>query len=414
VLVEAAWSAVRSANSSQKFNALTDVSCSAAGACTAVGQDSEGFGNGEPETLAERWNGSTWSTQKIVNPEEPLEDEMKAVSCSTNTICAAAGKNVFAENGFAEVWNGTEWMVVASVAGEARKVSCVSEGCIMVGASGGSAKIWLVIRLNGIWGIQAMTVPLPAGSTETALDGVSCTASGACTAVGSYKLSTGTYHPLVERWNGTAWSLQGAPDPTEGTAQNAMLAVSCGGASSCTAVGEAAGRPVAETWNGSSWSSSSAPPLPAGAKGATLPAVSCGSAKACMAVGDSYEGTGTEKALTERWSAGAWSIVPAPAPAGAKGPVDLTDVDCLSPNACFTAGYYVPELLGGAPTSLKTLAESWEGTEWTILTTPNLAGQTYNSLAGISCSTSIDCTAVGGATSSLSKRPPVQLAMRFE
>lgn len=133
-----------------------------------------------------------------------------------------------------------------------------------------------------------------------------------------------------------------------------------------------------------------------------------------MAVGDSYEGTGTEKALAERWNGSAWSIVPVPAPSGAKGFVDLTDVACLSPNACFSAGYYAPELVGGNPVSLKTLVESWEGTEWTVLTTPNLASQTYNALAGISCTTSIDCTAVGGATSNISKRPPVQLAMRYE
>jgi hypothetical protein len=195
-----------------------------------------------------------------------------------------------------------------------------------------------------------------------------------------------------------------------------MLGVSCGGASSCVAVGEAAGKPVAEAWNGSAWSLSSAPPLPAAAKGATLAAVSCGSTRVrnCMAVGDSYEGTGTEKALAERWDGSAWSIVAVPAPSGAKGFVDLTDVACLSPNACFSAGYYAPELVGGAPVSLKTLAESWEGTEWTVLTTPNLASQTFNALAGISCTTSIDCTAVGGATSSPTKRPPVQLAMRYE
>jgi hypothetical protein len=408
------WTIQSSTNSGQRYNLLSDVSCSAAGACTAVGQDSEGF-YAEPETLAERWNGSAWSTQKIVNPEEPLEDEMKAVSCSTNTLCVGVGKNVFAEDGFAEVWNGTEWLVVANVAGEAKKVSCISEGCMMVGTSGGSAKIWIVIRLNGVWGVEAMTAPLPAGSSETVLDSVSCGTETTCTAVGSYKGSEGTYHPLVERWNGSAWSLQSAPNPAEGTAQNAMLGVSCAGASYCMAVGEAVGKPVAEAWNGSEWSLS-APPEPGGAKGATLVGVSCGSTRVrvCMAVGDSYEGTGSEKALAERWNGSAWSIVAVPAPAGAKGFVDLTDVSCLSPNSCLAAGYYAPELVGGAPVSLKTLVESWEGTEWTVLTTPNLASQTYNALAGISCTTSIDCTAVGGATSSLSKRPPVQLAMRFE
>jgi hypothetical protein len=392
-----------------------DVSCSASNAGTAVGQDTAGLG-GSPESLSERWNGTAWSTQGIVNPEEPIEDEMKAVSCSSNTVCIGLGKNLFAENGFAEVWNGTQWMVASSFAGEMRKISCTPEGCVAVGVSGGHAETWLIFQLGGAWAVVQSAPASPGGATETVLDGVSCSAAGsACTAVGSYRGSEGAYHPLIERWNGSSWSLQSAPNPTEGSAQNAMLGVSCAGASSCMAVGEAAGKPVAEAWNGSEWSLS-APPEPGGAKGATLAGVSCGSTRVrvCMAVGDAYEGAGTEKALAERWNGSVWSIVPVPAPAGAKGFVDLTDISCLSPNSCFATGYYAPELSGGVPLSLRTLAESWEGTGWTVLSTPNLANQTYNALAGISCTTSIDCTAVGGGTSSLTKRPPVQLAMRYE
>jgi hypothetical protein len=246
------------------------------------------------------------------------------------------------------------------------------------------------------------------------LDGVSCTGESACTAVGSYKGWGGIYHPLVERWNGSAWALQSAPDPAEGSAKNAMLGVSCAGASFCVAVGEAAGKPVAEIWNGSAWSRSVAPSIPSGAKGATLTAVSCGSTQVCMAVGDSYEGAGTEKALAESWIGSRWVTRATPAPPGTKGFVDLTDVSCLSPNACFSVGYSAPEQSGGVPVALKTVAESWDGAEWTVLTTPNLAGQTFNSLAGVSCTTSIDCTAVGGAASTLGKRPSIQLAMRFE
>ncbi|HKZ14084.1 MAG TPA: fibronectin type III domain-containing protein [Solirubrobacterales bacterium] len=416
-LVEAwngsSWSIQASPNAAQRYNLLVDVSCTSASACTSVGEDSPGFGQ-NPESLAERWNGSLWSTQVVVNPELPIETELKAVSCSSNTLCIGVGKNLFAEKGFVEVWNGTSWMVASSFAGEMRKISCNSGGCITVGVKGGVAEAWLVFQIGGAWTITSMSPTLPSGGTETVLSGLSCSASTACTAVGSYKGPEGTYHPLVERWNGTVWSLQSAPNPAGGSAQNAMLGVSCTGAPSCVAVGEAAGKPVAETWNGSSWSLSASPPLPAGAKAATFAAVSCGSWKACMAVGSSNEGAGTEKSLAERWNGSAWSIVPTPAPAGAKGFVNLTDVACLSPNACFAAGSYAPEVSGGAPVSLKSLVESWEGTEWSVLTSPNLASQTFNSLAGISCSTSIDCTAVGGATSSLTKRPPVQLAMRFE
>jgi hypothetical protein len=409
-----AWSIQSSPNAALKYNLLVDLSCTSATACTAVGLDSAGFGQ-NPESLAERWNGTAWSAQAIVNPELPIEDELKAVSCSSNTLCVGAGKNLFAENGFTEVWNGTAWMVASSFTGEMRKISCTAEGCVAVGTKGGVAETWLVLQFGGAWIVVPTMPALPSGATETVLDGVACSSGSACTAVGSYKGPEGTYHPLVERWNGSAWSLQSAPDPAEGNAQNAMLAVGCSGGSFCMSVGEAAGKPVAEVWNGSGgWSSSPAPPIPSGSKGATLDGVACGSTKACMAVGDSYEGVGTEKALAERWTGTKWAILTAPAPLGAKGFVNLTDVACLSPNACFSAGYYAPEVGGGAPLSLKTMAESWDGTEWTVLTTPNLTSKTFNSLAGISCSTSIGCTAVGGATSSVTKRPSVQVAMRFE
>ncbi len=408
------WTVQSSANSAQKLNALVDVSCNAVGSCTTVGEGSQPPLFTEPEPLAERWNGSAWSTQKMVNPEEPVEDEVKAVSCSTNTLCVAAGKNLFAENGFAELWNGAEWLVVGSVAGEPRKVSCYGEGCVMVGAEAGAAKAWVVIRSGGVWGIQAMSTPTPAGSTESVLDGVSCTSGTACTAVGSYKGSEGTYHALAERWNGTTWSLQTAPDPLAGSAQNAMLGVSCAGTSTCVAVGEAAAKPVAESWNGTNWTRTTAPPLPAGAKGATLAAVSCGAAKACMAVGDSYEGAGTEKPLAERWNGTAWSTVTTPAPAGSKGFVGLTDVACLSPNACFAAGSYAAEVSGGVPASAKTLVEGWEGSEWAILSSPTLAGQAFSTLAGISCTTSIDCTAVGAGAPAFGKRAAAQLMARYE
>jgi hypothetical protein len=407
------WTIQSSPNSALKYNLLVDVSCTSATACSTVGEDSAGFGQ-NPDSLAERWNGSAWSTQAVVNPELPIEDELKSVSCSSNTLCVGAGKNLFAEKGFAEVWNGTSWTVASSFSGEMRKISCTAEGCVAVGVKGAAAETWLLTQTGGAWIVMATAPAIPAGATESALAGVSCSSGSACTAVGSYKGPEGTYHPLVERWNGSAWTLQSAPDPAEGNARNAMLAVGCSGPWFCMTVGEAAGKPVAEVWNGSSWTTTSAPPIPSGAKGATLVGIACGSAKACMAVGDSYEGVGTEKALAERWNGTKWAIVATPTPAGTKGFVDLTDVSCLSPNACFTVGYSAPEQSGGVPASLKTVAESWDGTEWTVLTTPNLASQAFNSLAGISCSTSIDCTAVGGATSSYGKRPPVQVAMRFE
>ena len=48
-----------------------------------------------------------------------------------------------------------------------------------------------------------------------------------------------------------------------------------------------------------------------------------------------------------------------------------------------------------------TLAEHWNGTEWSIQTSANHEG-TFNELYGVSCSSSTACTAVGVFTNSSS------------
>jgi hypothetical protein len=62
-------------------------------------------------------------------------------------------------------------------------------------------------------------------------------------------------------------------------------------------------------------------------------------------------------------------------------------VSCSSPSACTAAGYYFTA--GGT----QTLIESWNGSAWSIVPSPN-ASQ-INLLLGVSCSSSSACTAVG-------------------
>jgi hypothetical protein len=314
-------------------------------------------------------------------------------------------------------WNGSEWKSMQSVSGEINKVSCASAtSCVAVGVSNtGVAQSWLIYEYLGGWVVSPNAPALPAGATETVLKGVSCTAT-ACTAVGSYK-SGSTYKPLVERWNGSSWSLQTAPGPAEGSAQNAMLAVSCASfrvANTCLAVGEAAGKPVAEIWNGSEWSRTSAAALPDGASGAKFVGVSCGSPNSCMAVGNSYEAAaGSEKALIERWNGGEWSILTSPTPAEAKGFINLYDISCLSPSSCFAVGTFASSVTGGNPLATRTLAETWENGAWTLQSSPNAIGQAYNALLGVSCTSSIACNALGGS-SATQIGPSTLLAGRYE
>jgi hypothetical protein len=220
------------------------------------------------------------------------------------------------------------------------------------------------------------------------LYGVSCTSTSACMAVGAVGSSSNgdAFAALAERWNGSSWSIQSIPSPA-GAVDTWLYGLSCVSSTSCTAVGTTDGGPVAEHWDGSSWSIQSTP------DGGHLVDVSCTSATACTAVG-SY-GTAT---LAERWDGSSWSIQSTPNPAGEQYS-ELIGVSCSSATACTAVGEYHNSSGAGG-----TLAESWDGSSWSIQSTPNPAGEQYNQLTGVSCFSPNACTAVGVSGGTLAER----------
>jgi hypothetical protein len=51
--------------------------------------------------------------------------------------------------------------------------------------------------------------------------------------------------------------------------------------------------------------------------------------------------------------------------------------------------------VGSSASEEWTLAERWDGTRWTIQSTPNLSRIGYTALTAVSCTSAADCTAVG-------------------
>jgi hypothetical protein len=73
-----------------------------------------------------------------------------------------------------------------------------------------------------------------------------------------------------------------------------------------------------------------------------------------------------------------------------QGGSGLSGVSCISPRSCVAVGFY-----GGAHgVTVGTLIESWNGSSWKIVASPNSATP-YSSLAAVSCLSSTLCTAVG-------------------
>jgi hypothetical protein len=249
------------------------------------------------------------------------------------------------------------------------------------------AGVALIMSMPGVavaattWKIQdSPNVTVPNGQVQA----VSCPSVGACTAVGYYLDPAGHYVPLAQAWNGSSWTQQAVPSPA-GAQVPGLDGVSCTSASFCEAVGitdesvlsDAVG--FAELWNGSSWSLQSVP-SPAGATSVLLKAVSCVTASFCEAVG-SYAASGTVLSLAEEWNGTAWTIQSTPNQAGV--PTQLDGVSCVSATFCQAADFY------GA------IAEEWDGTSWTTQSVPIPSGMTSPGLLSVSCPSQAYCEAAG-------------------
>ena len=125
---------------------------------------------------------------------------------------------------------------------------------------------------------------------------------------------------LAERWNGTAWTIQPTPDPTG--AQSSYLAGGFvhvrHGVHRRRALRQQLRQTVtlAERWDGTAWTIQPTPE-PAGRRISTWRGVSCTSATACTAVGYYRNSAGIQVTLAERWNGTAWTIQSTPNPTGA-------------------------------------------------------------------------------------------------
>jgi hypothetical protein len=378
-------------------SALSGVSCAATNACIAVGGYIDASENQFP--LAEAWNGVSWNIQPIANPAGSISTFLAAVTCIGPLLCVAVGSEV-GVNGpgtLVEIWNGAHWRVVPSPSptngfGLLSGVSCATpNACIAVGSSifGTLAESW-----NGTsWRLQL--TPNPTGSFFA---GVSCPATNDCRAVGGYLNSLGRAVPLAEAWNGRVWRQQTAPSPS-GAAQSALLAVSCPSTSRCTAVGTSDGAPLAEAFGGTTWKLQSIPG-PTGGTNASLTGVSCASLRDCGAVGSYMNAAVVGVTLGEGWDGTSWTIQDTRNPLGSLNSALEAD-SCSDATHCEAVGLYLAGAGGGA------LAETRSGQSWTVQPTANVAGATQSLLLGVTCTSASECMAVG---QSVGPSGPVTLA----
>jgi hypothetical protein len=231
----------------------------------------------------------------------------------------------------------------------------------------------------------------PGGTNGSAFAAVSCAKPNACTAVGYYNVgSIGAFASLAERWNGHSWKTQRTPNPPGGTFLNW---VSCPGVDSCVAVGNYYDQfgtllPLAEHWDGKRWKIRQVP-VPTGGSNTNLLTLSCSAANACTVAGYYLDGSGTWLPLAERWDGTSWTIESTPSPPGATLTY-LYSVSCDAVDSCTAGGFY-----RNAAAVDVTLAMHWDGASWTIERSRTPAGATDAYIGDISCTAGALCTAVG-------------------
>jgi len=90
---------------------LSGISCTAADSCEAVGSFADS--SFQEATFAENWNGSAWAIQSIPNPKASQGSFLRAVSCTSASSCTAVGDYQYFGGSFsntlAEVWDGMTW-----------------------------------------------------------------------------------------------------------------------------------------------------------------------------------------------------------------------------------------------------------------------------------------------------------------
>jgi len=221
----------------------------------------------------------------------------------------------------------------------------------------------------------------------------------ACTAVGFFTDAAHVEHTLAERWDGSNWQIQ-----PSGTATGEFNAVSCSSATFCVAVGNHGNSAeLVGVWNGGSWLF----PLGSNFNGATsarLNGVSCTADGSCIMAGQTSGRGGSSGffPLALKLIRGQFFLLNTASPGATDN--GLSAVSCTSSGNCLAVGFF-QDFKG----QQDTLAEQWDGTNWSFEATPNPVG-TLPSLNGVSCSSPGICTAVGsfktfsGTTETLAER----------
>jgi hypothetical protein len=318
-----------------------------------------GRGGGAPGTLAEHFDGTSWS----VVPTPPLPSggtngpggQFFGVAAAASNDVWAVGNKIGPDNPdfgeqLIEHWNGTNWSV--DTTGPTIKHDSLS-GVTVVS----SKDVWAVGNASG--------------------------------------------NALVEHWDGTSWSIV---SNSVIAGAGALSAVSADAKNGVWAVGQAGnGGPPILHFNGTTWSQVAAfnPSMEAN----SVTALSPTNVRAVGTVQTLFNHRPHTKAAIEQWDGTSWSLVSSPNPTPSLG-LDsvLRGIAAISANDIWAVGAGNFSTTSGTA----TLIERWDGTSWKIISSPN-PGTASNSLFGVTALRDGTVVAVGSQTNQGTDATPLIL-----
>jgi hypothetical protein len=235
------------------------------------------------------------------------------------------------------------------------------------------------------WDGSAWTqIPTPSpGPNGSVLEDVRAISSNDVWAVGSFADSSGQQNTLAVHWDGSQWSVVSTPSPPNTFSQfRAVRAVSTNdvwavGSSFSNATGF---QTLIEHWNGTQWSVVPSPDPGAPGTNNTLTGLAVTSTSNAWAVGTSS--TTADHTLILQWNGTHWSVVTSPTPDG--------NDQLRSASATSTSNAWA---VGASSDGSKTVILHWNGTSWKQVASPSPTAD--NGLLGVAATSASNAWSVG-------------------
>ncbi|HET9343579.1 MAG TPA: hypothetical protein VFO25_11765 [Candidatus Eremiobacteraceae bacterium] len=271
------------------------------------------------ETLAEHWDGTSWTIVPTPNYEA------NKYGPNLYGVAAISSANVWAVGDYFDLtqgaystlalhWNGKRWaLVLPPNPGQDALLQGVtgigkSNALWMVGVAGLQSSAFSFIELHdrGSWSV--------AYATPGYIAGIAALSQKSAFAVGSYTAPTGSSYPLAVHWNGQTWSQMLTTGLPTGGSFSSVSELSDGDVWAVGTVSfDRSVRPLVAHWDGVSWTQVPGPTFHL--KYATLNGVLALSRSNVWTAGVTYDRRPFQSTnIVAHWTGLAWTTLRAPEP----------------------------------------------------------------------------------------------------